>query len=169
MVARLPAHEPAPQTQATPDPSYEIDGTARSGKTPLPGAAISASNTLTGKKFSTITGHDGRFSLNGMTRGRYVVRIEFMGFAVFTQELVLNPENPLGKIEAELILASRQQQQSTGNTAGLAAGRGFQTLAMDSTLYPLAGGNGGFASPGGPPQGSNVNDVSTLPLNGAGV
>ena len=169
MVARLPAHEPAPQTQATPDPSYEIDGTARSGKTPLPGAAITASNTLTGKKFSAVTGLDGKFSLNGMTRGRYVVRVEFMGFAVFAQELVLNPENPSGKIEAELILASRQQQQSTSNAASLAAGRGFQTPAMDSALYPVASGNAGFASPGSTSLGSNASDLSSLPLNGAGA
>ena len=114
-------------------PSYEITGTARSGKTPLPGATVTASNTLTGKKYSAVTDSEGKFTFTGIVRGRYVLRIEFMGFSLFTQEVVLNPTNPSGKIDAELILASREQQQSNNaNNAGVAAGRGFQSLALDS-------------------------------------
>ena len=96
------------------------------------------------------------------------MRVEFMGFATFTQEVVLNPENPSAKVDAELILASRQQEQSNNNNAAMAAaGRGFQSLAMDSALSVLAGGNSGLGGAGGGGQGSG--DLSSLPMNGAGA
>ncbi len=103
-----------------------------------------------------------------MTRGRYVVRGDFMGFAAFTQEVVLNPENPSGKVDAELILASRQQEQSSSATAAMAAaGRGFQSVAVDTALSALAGGNSSFGGAGGGGQGNS--DLSSLPMNGAGA
>lgn len=154
------APRPAVAIAAAPEAaaSYEISGTVRSGKTPLPGVTVSAANTLTGKKFAAVTSAEGQFVLRGLPRGRYVVRIEFMGFAAFTQEVVLNPENLLGKVDAELLLASRQQQQSAGANAALAAmGRGFQSLALDSSLSSM---NGGGAANG---------DLASLPLNGAGA
>src|SRR6201987_1202770 len=163
-----PAPAAAPKAEAqTPPPSYEINGTARSGKTPLPGATVTASNTLTGKKYSAVTDAEGKFTFTGVVRGRYVLRIEFMGFSLFTQEVVLNPTNPSGKIDAELILASREQQQSnSANNAGVAAGRGFQSLALDSALSSLAGGKAGLGSNGAS---QNSGDFSSLPLNGAGA
>ncbi len=152
------APRPAVAAAADAAASYEISGAAHSGKTPLPGAAVSAANTLTGKKFAAVTNAEGRFDLRGMARGRYVVRIEFMGFAAFTQEVALNPENLSAKVDAELILASRQQQQSAGGNAALAAmGRGFQSLALDGSLSSMAAG------------GTSNGDLANLPLNGAGV
>jgi hypothetical protein len=149
-------------------PAYEINGSARSGKTPLPGVSVTAANTLTGKKYSAATNSEGKFALSGVARGRYVVRVEFMGFAALTQEVVLNPENPSAKVDAELILASRQQEQSNNISAAMAAaGRGFQSVAMDSALSALAGGNSGLGGAGGGGQGSS--DLSSLPLNGAGA
>jgi hypothetical protein len=147
-------------------PAYEINGSSRSGKTPLPGVSVTAANTLTGKKYSAATNSEGKFGLSGMTRGRYVVRVEFMGFAAFTQEVVLNPENPSAKVDAELILASRQQEQSNSAIAAMAAaGRGFQSVAMDSALSALAGGSSSLGAAGG--QGNS--DLSSLPMNGAGA
>ena len=161
-----PVQQPATTPAATP--IYEISGSARSGKTPLPGVSVTAANTLTGKKYSAATNSEGKFGFSGMTRGRYVVRVEFMGFAVFTQEVVLNPENPTGKVGAELILASRQQEQSNSAAAVMAAaGRGFQSVAMDSALSALAGGNSGLGGAGGGGQGGG--DLSSLPLSGAGA
>jgi trimeric autotransporter adhesin len=164
--SRVPAAAPQAEAQ-TPPPSYEIIGTARSGKTPLPGAAVTASNTLTGKKYFAVTGSEGKFTFTGIVRGRYVLRIEFMGFSPFTEEAVLNPTNPSGKIDAELILASREQQQANNaNNSNIAAGRGFQSLALDSALSSLAGGNAGL---GGNGASQNSGDFSSLPLNGAGA
>jgi hypothetical protein len=163
-----PEQTPQPATAPAPAPTYEINGSARSGKTPLPGVSVTAANTLTGKKYAAATNSEGKFGLSGITRGRYVVRVEFMGFAAFTQEAVLNPENPSAKVDAELILASRQQEQSNNiNAAMAAAGRGFQSVAMDSALSALAGGNSGLGGAGGGGQGSS--DLSSLPMNGAGA
>src|SRR5207237_10466842 len=107
-------------------------------KTPLQGVTVTAANTLTGKKYSTATNSEGKFGLSGLTRGRYVVRVEFMGFAAFTEEVVLNPENPSAKVDAELILASRQQEQSNSiNEAMAAAGRGSQSIVVGSELSSL--------------------------------
>ena len=108
---------PAPSPAPVPNPTYQITGSAHSGKTPLPGVTITASNTLTGKKYSVATISDGTFVLTGLQRGRYVLRAEFMGFAVQTQEVVLNPENPSGKADLELILASRQPAETPQRSA----------------------------------------------------
>jgi hypothetical protein len=174
-LSSLRAQETAPasptaQSATTPAaaPAYEISGSTRSGKTPLPGVTVTAANTLTGKKYATATNSEGKFGLSGIPRGRYVVRVEFMGFAAFTQEAVLNPENPSAKVDAELILASRQQEQSNSNNAAIAAaGRGFQSLAMDSALSSLSGASSGFGGTGGGGQGNS--DLSSLPMNGAGA
>jgi hypothetical protein len=158
--------EAATQTASAAPTSFEISGTVRAGKTPLPGVTVTASNSLTGKKFTVATASNGTYTFSGLPRGRYVVRIEFMGFAAQTQEVVLKPETPTGKFDAEMILASRQQEQGLGNLAALVtAGRGFQSLALDNTLSALA--NGGAAGILGGGQNGNGGDVSSLPLNGA--
>jgi hypothetical protein len=159
---------PAQSTPAAPPTTYPITGSVHSGKTPLPGVTLTASNTLTGKKYSTATISDGTFLMTGLPRGRYVLRAEFMGFAVQTQDVVLNPENPSGKADLELILASRQQEQTTERSASAAnAVRGFQSLAVDSTEAALTGGESvGAAGAGQTPA---ANDLAGLPLNGAGA
>ena len=151
-------------TPANPS-TFAITGIVKNGKTLLPGVTVTASNTLTGKKYATVSSTNGTFVFSGLPRGRYVVRIEFMGFAPVTQEVVLKPETPSGRVEAELILASRQQEQQA-DTATQAARRGFQSLAMSNTLSTLAGdmanGNsGGFNG--------NSADASAMPLGGSGA
>jgi len=162
----------APAEQATPAPvSFELTGVVRAGKTPLPGVTVTASNSLTGKKFVVATAANGTYTFTGLPRGRYVVRVEFMGFSAQTQEIVLKPETPAGKFDAEMVLASRQQDQSgLGNLAALVtAGRGFQSLALDN-LSALAGGGAGGMSQGMMGGGQNGNgDMPSLPLNGAGA
>jgi trimeric autotransporter adhesin len=170
------AQQSAPEPTAPPDGTaaaappiqpvtFEITGTVRAGKTALPGVTVTAANTLTGKKYVVATSSNGSYSFAGLPRGRYVVRVEFMGFAAQTQEVVLKPETPGGKFDAELILASRQQEQTNGNLAALAAaGRGFQSLALDNALSSLSGG-----SVPGVGQGGSSGDVSALPMNGAGA
>src|SRR5262249_6024072 len=119
--------------------------------------------TLSGKKYSTLSSTNGTFVFKRLPRGRYVVRVEFMGFAPLTEEVVLKPETPSGKVEAELVLASRQPEQPA-DTATQAVRRGFQSLAIGGTLSALAGDMangdaGGF--------GANSVDASAMPLNGA--
>jgi trimeric autotransporter adhesin len=167
------ATSPAPVTPAEQSPaaSFELTGVVRAGKTPLPGVTVTASNSLTGKKFVVATAANGTYTFTGLPRGRYVVRVEFMGFSAQTQEVVLKPETPAGKFDAEMVLASRQQDQSgLGNLAALVtAGRGFQSLALDN-LSALAGGAAAIpAGMMGGGQNGNGGDMSSLPLNGAGA
>lgn len=145
---------------------YAISGSVHSGKTPLPGVAVAAANTLTGKKYSVATLSDGTFTLLGLARGRYVVRAEFMGFATLTQEIVLNPENPGGKADFEMVLASRQQESTERAAEFATARRGFQNLSMSPTESSLAAGGDSSAGAG---QNSGANDLATLPLGGAGA
>jgi len=163
VVPALWAQESPPASQT---PAYQITGSVHSGKTPLPGVTLIATNSLTGKKFSATTSSGGSFVFIGLPRGRYVVRTEFMGFAAQTQEAVLNPENPSGKAEFELILASRQVETNQLAAAAASAVRGFQSLTMDSTESVLAGADSGAASTGQTPSAS---DLAALPLNGAGA
>jgi trimeric autotransporter adhesin len=158
------AQENPPAEQS---PSYQISGSVHSGKTPLPGVTLTASNTLTGKKYTAATVSDGTFVLTGLPRGRYVLRAEFMGFAALTQEVVLNPENPSGKADLELILASRQVENNQRSAAAATAVRGFQSLSMDASDVALAAGNSGVAASGG--QSPGASDLAGLPLNGAGA
>jgi trimeric autotransporter adhesin len=147
----------APQTAPAPPASYQITGSVHSG-------------TLTGKKYTAATVSDGTFVLLGLPRGRYVLRAEFMGFATQTQEVVLNPENPSGKADLELILASRQQEQTSeraATTAAAGTGRGFQSLSIDATEAAPTGGEAGLAAGAG--QNPSANDLAALPLSGAGA
>jgi trimeric autotransporter adhesin len=164
------APTPAPTQTAAPTPTpasttYQIWGTVKSGKTPLPGVAVTAANTLTGKKLATVTGVDGTFTFKGVARGRYVVKVEFMGFAPQTQEVVVNPENPAGKVETELVLASRQQEeQASRASAATNAVRGFQSLAVEGGIT-----DPGYTGTGNGNAGVSANDLSSLPMSGAGA
>jgi hypothetical protein len=160
-LASAQGEQPNPQVAAT----FQISGSVRNGKTLLPGVTVTAANTLTGKKYSAVTSTNGTFQFSKLPRGRYVVRVEFMGFATLTQEVMLNPENPAGKVEAELILASRQKEQQA-EEATQSARRGFQNLAISGALSALAG-DGAAGSGNG--LGGNQNDTPGLPLNGAGA
>src|SRR5215470_15629072 len=93
----------APSAQ-TP-PQFVVRGTVKSGKTPLPGAAVTASNTLTGKKISTASAIDGSFTLTLPARGRYVIKAEQAAFATATKEVVITPETPQATVDADLMLA----------------------------------------------------------------
>jgi hypothetical protein len=162
------AQEAPVASPPTPAATFQISGVVKSGKTALPGATVTAANTLTGKKVSVATAIDGSFVIKGLQRGRYVVKVEFMGFATLTQEVVLNPDNPTGKVDAALILASRQQEEQANRTnSALSASRGFQNLAVEGALSNLNGEGGGNGN------GSNgtisASDLSSLPINGAGA
>lgn len=161
-----PAQQPETSPAAAPM-TYVITGSVHSGKTPLPGVTLTASNTLTGKKYTAATNSDGTFAMVGLPRGRYVLRAEFMGFAVATLEVVLNPENVTGKADFEMVLASRQQEATDRNAEVAAARRGFQNLSIDSAESPFSGGDNGATNAAA--QNSNANDLAALPLGGAGA
>ncbi len=128
-------------------------GVVRSGSTPLPGVTITATNTLTGTKFTTTTDANGSFAMRVTENGRYVLRTEFAAFAPVTKEVVLHA-GAAQSTEFSLLLASRQQQLDTaqagrsgasgergpGNGTRQYQGGGAQSLGL------LAGGLGAIAA-----------------------
>jgi hypothetical protein len=141
-----------------------LHGQVKSGNTPLPGVTVTAQNTLTGKKFSTTTDVNGAWSLTLAQNGRYVIRTQFAGFAVGTEEAVLNAASHDQTATFSLILASRaaaqeqQEAQQTGAQGGAAqairqlAENGAQNLSLMSALAADTenqGGASGQTSGGG--------------------
>jgi hypothetical protein len=160
---------PAPvtaQTAPVPAPSDAsggtITGTVKAGAVPLPGVGVTATNTLTGKKYATTTDVNGSFAMAIPRNGRYVVKAELAAFATETKEVLINAagENggkPAQVAEFGLQLASRvdQQQEAQQATARAAANgvvRGMQSLNLtaggeDQTDASTGGGNSGAQMP----------------------
>jgi trimeric autotransporter adhesin len=119
-----------------------IHGVVKSGNIPLPGATISAANTLTGQKVTTSTDVDGSYSLQIPSDGHYVVRAQMAAFAPVTQEVRINVTNHDAEANLELILLSRvpksepADQTAPAQAGATGTGRGFQSL----TLEPSAEG-----------------------------
>lgn len=111
-----------------------LHGVVRSGKIPLPGVTVTAQNTLTGKRYSTVTDIHGAWSMTIPHDGRYVVRTEFAAFAALAEEALLNATGRDRTVDFQLILASRvaaeeqQQARSAAAGAGDAPNGGFQQL-----------------------------------------
>lgn len=132
--------------------------------TPLPGVTVTATNTLTGKKYAAATDVTGAFRLRIPKNGRYVVRAEFAAFAPATAEVLLNATQHAGTASFRMELASRAAARNAANGAtdsiasalGLsgtqtqALQRGLQSLrgtGTDAESAAAAGGSGGLALP----------------------
>lgn len=113
------ASTPVQPSTASPQPADAVPvkaggvlhGTIKSGNVPLPGVAVTATNTLTGKRFATTTDITGAWSMTIPQNGRYVVRTEFAAFAPATQEALLNAASHDHVLNFDLALASRAAQQ----------------------------------------------------------
>ena len=127
-----------------------IQGTVKASGVPLPGVAVTATNTLTGKKYATTTGIDGAFQMAVPRNGRYVVKTDLTGFASVTQEVVVNASSENGGLPTQTAdfkvdLASRvtpEPAQTATTIAGAGAGR--TTPATGTVPGRTAGG----ATPG---------------------
>ena len=128
-----------------------IKGTVKAGSVPLPGVAVTATNTLTGKKYATTTDVDGIYEMAVPRNGRYVVKTDLAGFASGTKEVLVNSASQNGGLPAQtaeftIELASRSTQVDTpavaagggaaARTPGAATvartGRGTQALAVQT-------------------------------------
>ena len=110
--------------------------------TPLPGVTVTATNTLTGRKYSAATDISGSFRMAIPRNGRYVLRTDFAAFAPATSEVLLSATQHEGKAEFALELASRvaaRAQQEAGSTAALAALAGGNTQALGRGSAVTAG------------------------------
>jgi hypothetical protein len=134
-----------------------VAGTAgKPGGVPLPGVAVTATNTLTGKKYTTTTDIDGAYAMAIPKNGRYVVKAELAGFALATQEVVIAAADAGKEKEAQfgMELASRAaaaQAATEARTTALA--RGTQAISLgdlstgDTTDASLGTGNTGVTAP----------------------
>ena len=169
--AETPAQTVAPALTAVPAAQggtiegRVVAGTAgKAGGVPLPGVAITATNTLTGKKYATSTDMDGAYAMSIPRHGRYVVRAELAGFAVVTQEVVLNGvEAEAAKQSITIVpkvtdfgleLASRaaaDEVKQAARDSGTNALQGLQGLSLiageDALDASKGGGNAGPALP----------------------
>ncbi|QNI33359.1 TonB-dependent receptor [Alloacidobacterium dinghuense] len=165
-VTPAPAAPPASSAQT----GGTIHGAVKSGATPLPGVSITATNTLTGKKYSTVTDAAGAYSLTIPQNGRYVLKTDFAAFAATTKEALLNATSHDQQADFALTLASRAtQQEGSEQTAQLIqnlrqyAGNGALNLSMLSGASDLiqAGSGGGGSSDAQLPTLANNSDFSS--------
>ena len=110
-----------------------IHGTVKAGPVPLPGVAITATNTLTGKKYATTTDVDGNYAMTIPKTGRYVVRAELAAFAAVTHEVRITDAATDQVAEFGMELASRAAAQTAAATQTSGAGDGQQGGRRAST------------------------------------
>ena len=111
----------AVQPMVTPGASLSgglLHGVIKSGAVPLPGVTVTATNTLTGKKFATVSDITGAWSMAISQNGRYVLRTEFAAFAAATHEALLNASSHEQVVNFELTLASRVAKQDAQEEQG---------------------------------------------------
>ena len=151
----LRAQDAAPATApAVPAASVEIQGgtirgtviagpaDAKSPGVPLPGVAITATNSLTGKKYTTSTDIDGTYALAIPRNGRYVIRAELAAFAASTQEVLLNATAHAGTAAFHMELASRV---ATREAAGAESNTGLNAQTLSRGLQSLGIASGADA------------------------
>jgi hypothetical protein len=107
----VPANAPAPAVADASQAGGTLHGVVKSGNIPLPGVAVTAQNTLTGKRYSTTTDITGAWSMTIPQNGRYVIRTQFAAFAPVSQEALLNATGHDRTVNFALILASRAAEQ----------------------------------------------------------
>ncbi len=150
----------APTVVAVPQ-GGSIKGTVNAGGVPLPGVAVTATNTLTGKKYATTTDIDGAFEMAVPKNGRYVVKTELTGFASVTQEVVVNASSengglPIQTAAFKMDLASRVTAEPAATTTVAGATGG-------GTPWPDRGSAGGAAA------GGRTTGASTVARSGRGT
>jgi hypothetical protein len=112
-----------------------LHGVVKSGSIPLPGVAVTAQNTLTGKRYSTTTDVTGAWSMTIPQNGRYVIRTQFAAFAQGSQEALLNATGHDREVKFDLMLASRAAAQQLA----IAAAEGTDQSAAQQAVRQLAG------------------------------
>ncbi len=139
---------------------------------PIPGATVTAMNTLTGQKAVTWTGVDGTYSLQVPVNGRYVVRTQMAAFSPLTHEVVIDAAHHDLQADLELVLLSRAQQAGPANAqqaiagaiaavgAAAANGRGFQSLSLNQSAGGEAQGADQIAPAGMPIPGLSADSAT---------
>jgi hypothetical protein len=179
--APVPAVAPA-QPAATQGGNIHgtvVAGTAgKPGGIPLPGVAITATNSLTGKKYTTTTDVSGAYAMAIPRNGRYVVRVELAAFAAQTSEVLLNASGENGGKPDQIAdfgmqLASRvAAAEARQNVATATAGRGLQSLNLsvgDSADSADASANTGATATETVPSLASLGDTATTATDSVAV
>jgi hypothetical protein len=124
-----------------------IKGTVKAGMVPLPGVAVTATNTLTGKKYATTTDITGSFEMVIPRNGRYVVKAELAAFQTETKEILLESGKPEQVAAFAMQLASRVAREEAKQAAVATRsgqGRGTQSLSVsgESDVADASAGTG---------------------------
>ncbi|HEY5382447.1 MAG TPA: carboxypeptidase-like regulatory domain-containing protein [Acidobacteriaceae bacterium] len=125
------------------------------GGVALPGVAVTATNTLTGKRYAAATSIDGAYAMSIPHNGRYVVRAEIAGFAPVTQEVVLTGSDAtagaalvktsnFGLELASRVAAAEARQTASANPIG--AGGGLQSLSLSAGDMGVTDASAGAAN-----------------------
>lgn len=134
----------SPAGGGIPSSAGEIRGRVKSGNTPLPGVAVTAANTLTGRKVLTSTDIDGSFVLTVPSNGRYVVKAELAAFAQLTKEVMISAASRTALVDIDMVLLSRMPANAApatsamggfpGSPSVMAGRRGSQPLSVRSEM-----------------------------------
>lgn len=137
---------------------------------------MTATNTLTGKKYTTATDVDGVYTMKIPRNGRYVVRAELTGFAATTQEVVLSgaeaqaatqgitivPHNTDFGMELASRAAAAEAKQELANATG--ATRGTQALGLNGNDLDASDASAGTGNTGtAMPSLGNLNEAAANP------
>lgn len=132
---------------------------------------MTATNTLTGAKYSAVTSITGAYSMTIPRNGRYVVRAALAAFAESTQEALLKGAPSSHEVDFSLMLASRaQQQEQKEERASQYSGRGSQSLSLTDAASGLiaASSGSGAGSDAQLPSAANNSEVSSESVAVAG-
>jgi hypothetical protein len=132
---------------ANANPDKAESEKAAKNAVPLPGVSVTATNALTGDKYTTVTDASGAYAMAIPKDGRYVVRSELAAFAAGTKSILLNATNREARVDLNMELASRvPQTQETIAGAGAMGmnARGTQALSLlGSNAGAMSAGVGG--------------------------
>ncbi len=109
-----------------------VHGTVKAGAIPLPGVSIVASNTLTGRRYATVTDINGSYSMTIPVNGRYVLKTGLAAFAAETKVAVIKPTGPAPvkqQVDFVLTLASRVAPEDSQETVAGSRGQAGQGAA----------------------------------------
>ncbi len=129
--AQAAPQNPAPSNPAPPEQAGgTISGIVKAGTLPLPGVSVTATNTLTGRKYTTTTDINGVYTMTIPKTGRYVVKAELAGFAAPANEALLTAANLKPQAQFSMQLASRVQEQQEQQTTRTQTARSAATSAL---------------------------------------
>jgi trimeric autotransporter adhesin len=131
-----PAQTAVPAVQASTTTSSTggtIHGTVKSGAVPLPGVAITATNSVSGKKYATTSDVDGNYAMTVPETGRYSVRAELTAFTARPSNVTITADAQDQTAAFTMQLASRAADAQTQRRAAATLGRGRQTLTGEGT------------------------------------